>query len=79
MGDLGIGAYKGTEQLYNHPDVLYILTKEDAQSIAKEKIGRYLSEEVLSLVKKGIESGLACWSEVMEDAIYEAVSSKNHL
>ena len=53
--------------------ILFILTEEDAQTKAKEKIGRELTSDEMRLVAKGVESGLECWDEVMGYAIDEAV------
>lgn len=38
-----------------YEDALFVLTKEDAQIIAREAIGRELSAEELRYVKKGLE------------------------
>lgn len=52
--------------------VLFILTDEDAQTMAQTQIGRALTEDELYSVRKGLEWGLECWAEVMETAIEEA-------
>ena len=54
-------------------NVLFILTDADAQIMAKERIGRELTEDELYSVRKGLEWGLECWNEVMSVAIDEAV------
>jgi len=51
---------------------LFVLTFEDAQFAANDLIGRYLTEEELRAVRKGIEWGLGDWSEVMRSAILNA-------
>ncbi|MCD6456678.1 MAG: hypothetical protein J7K81_07835 [Methanophagales archaeon] len=51
--------------------ILFLLTDEDAQILAKERIGRELSYDELERVKKGLEFGLECWEEVMITAIEE--------
>jgi len=48
--------------------VIFVITEEDVQSIAKRKLGRKLTEDELYKVKKGIEEGLM-WIEVIEAAI----------
>jgi len=47
---------------------------EDAQYLAKEKIGRELTIEELERVRKGVEFGLECWEEVLIYAIHDVVS-----
>jgi len=54
-------------------DILFILTVEDAQIAAHEMIGRYLNDDEMHMVRKGVEAGLGCWSDVMRVAIRAAV------
>ena len=54
-------------------DILFVLTKEDAQIIAREVIGRVLSSSEIQYVKKGLEYGLEDWAEVMSIAIKRSV------
>lgn len=54
-------------------DILFVLTKEDAQIIAGEIIGRNLSLSEIQYVKRGLEYGLDDWTEVMRIAIKKAV------
>lgn len=54
-------------------DILFVLTKEDAQIMASETIGRKLSFMEMQYVKKGLEYGLEDWAEVMSIAIKKAV------
>ena len=51
--------------------ILFQLSDEDAQFLAKEKIGRELTDCELELVQKCLEFGLECWEEVMITAIEE--------
>ncbi len=51
---------------------LFVLTEDDAQHAAIESIGRTLTEDELHHVRKGLESGLECWDEVMRIAIADA-------
>ncbi len=54
-------------------DILFVLTKEDAQIIAREIMGRKLSLLEIQYVKRGLEYGLDDWTEVMRIAIKKAV------
>lgn len=56
---------------------LYAVTIEDVQAEAEQLVGRKMSEEELSSVKKGLESGLgtACM-DVLPEAIKGAKNSK---
>ena len=54
-------------------DILFMLTKEDAQIIAREIMGRKLSLLEIQYVKRGLEYGLDDWTEVMRIAIKKAV------
>jgi chemotaxis protein CheY-P-specific phosphatase CheC len=54
-------------------DILFVLTKEDAQIIAREIMGRKLSLLEIQYVKRGLEYGLDDWNEVMRIAIKKAV------
>ncbi len=58
-----------------YEDALYILTKEDAQIIARDVIGRELSSKELRYVKKGLEYGFEDWTEVMTIAIKRAIEA----
>ncbi len=42
----------------NEEELLFYITKETMQYEAKQKIGRYLTEEELYVAKKGLEWGL---------------------
>ena len=58
--------------------ILYVLTVEDAQTIAKDTVGKKLTEEELCLVQKGVESGFGHqWTDIMSIAIEEAVRESN--
>lgn len=62
-------------ELHKHlgQDALFILSVEDAQELAKKKIGRELSEDEVYHVMRGVEAGFEDWEEVLEIAIEEAV------
>ena len=56
-------------------DTIFILTKEDVIGEAKE-MGipeEAITDDVLYQVKKGVEWGLECWTEVVKTAIKEAL------
>ncbi len=56
---------------------IFILTKEDVIGCAKE-MGipeEAITDDVLYKVKKGVEWGLECWSDVVKTAIREALNS----
>jgi hypothetical protein len=48
---------------------LFRLTGEDAQYYAHELIGRDLSYAEMEYVKKYVEHGMECWTEVVELAV----------
>jgi hypothetical protein len=50
---------------------IFVISVEDVQYLAKEKIGRKLTIEELEQVQRGVEFGLECWQNVAEDAIVE--------
>ena len=52
---------------------IFVISKEDVQSIALKKFGEKLSLEELEQVKKGVEFGLECWKEVVIEAISEVL------
>ena len=56
---------------------LFVLIYEDAQFTAKDIIGRELTEEELSNIRKGIEWGLECWPDVMRTAVRNVAGVDN--
>ena len=58
-------------------DTIFILTKEDVMECAREMDipAEAITDDVLAQVRKGVEWGLECWSEVMKDAINMALKS----
>ena len=58
-------------------DTVFILTKEDVMECAREMDipAEAITDDVLAQVKKGVEWGLECWSEVMKEAINMAFKS----
>ena len=58
-------------------DTVFILTREDVIACARE-MGipeEAISGDVLAQVRKGVEWGLGCWSEVVKEAINMALKS----
>ncbi len=53
----------------NEEDILFYITKETMQYEAKQKIGRYLTEEELGIAKKGLEWGLMTDIDTVFNAI----------
>jgi hypothetical protein len=58
-------------------DTVFILTKEDVMECAREMgvPAEAITDDVLVQVRKGVEWGLECWSEVMKEAINMALKS----
>jgi hypothetical protein len=57
--------------------VIFILTREDVVECARE-MGipeAAITDDVTTQVKKGVEWGLECWSDVMKEAINIALKS----
>ena len=55
----------------DHKDVIFVLTKEDVIECARE-LGipeEAITDDVLRMVRKGVDAGLDCWAEVVKDAI----------
>lgn len=58
-------------------NTIFILTREDVVLCAGQ-MGipeRAITDDVLYQVKKGVEWGLECWSDVMKEAISMALKS----
>ena len=66
----------GEDPNYTHTTrgerVLWVLLEDDAQEMAKQNIGRRLTEDELYRVKKGLENGMQ-YSVELETAIQLAV------
>ena len=58
-------------------DVIFVLTREDVVECARMKgiPEEAITDDVLRQVKKGVDSGLECWSEVVMTAIDFALKS----
>jgi len=64
-------------QVIRASEVVFILTMEDVIACAKE-MGipkKAITDDVFHRVKKGVEFGLECWSEVVKTALDEALKS----
>ena len=64
------------------PETIFILTRDDVVQCLKEldlpgvdAPDKIVTEDFLREVKKGVEFGLECWSEVMKEAILMALKS----
>jgi hypothetical protein len=58
-------------------ETIFVLTREDVV-ICAEQMGipaEAITDDVLRQVKKGVEWGLECWSEVMKEATNVALKS----
>ena len=58
-------------------DTVFILTREDVVECARE-MGipeEAITDDVLRMVRKGVDNGLECWSMVMKEAINFALKS----
>lgn len=58
-------------------EVVFILTMEDVVACAEE-MGlpkETITDDIFYQVKKGVEFGLECWSEVVKTAISEALNA----
>jgi hypothetical protein len=58
-------------------DTIFVLTREDVVGCARE-MGipeEAITYDILAQVKKGVEWGLECWSDVMKEAINMALKS----
>ncbi len=53
----------------NEEELLFYITKDTMQYEAKQKIGRYLTEEELYIAKKGLEWGLMTDIDTVFNAI----------
>jgi hypothetical protein len=58
-------------------EVVFILTREDVIGCAKEMgiSEEAITDAILYKVKKGMEWGLECWSDVVKTAIREALKA----
>ena len=58
-------------------DTIFVLSREDVIGCAQEmgipEVA--ITDHVLAQVKKGVEWGLECWSEVVKEAINMALKS----
>jgi len=58
-------------------DTIFVLTREDVVECARE-MGipeEAITDDVLHQVRKGVDWGLECWSEVVKEAINMALKS----
>ncbi|MBW1671998.1 MAG: hypothetical protein JRJ40_11500 [Deltaproteobacteria bacterium] len=57
------------EEWKETPEIIFILTEDDAQIVAQDMIGRSLTENELYDVSRGVQAGLDDWGEIMRIAI----------
>jgi len=58
-------------------ETIFVLTREDVIACARE-MGipeEAITDDILAQVRKGVEWGLECWSEVVKEAINMALKS----
>jgi len=58
-------------------DTIFVLSREDVVECARE-MGipkETITDDILAQVKKGVEWGLGCWSDVVKEAINMALKS----
>jgi len=60
----------------NNEKILWCLLEDDAQEIAKQQMGRKLTDDELRSVQNGLSFGFEFWEEVMRTAIEETVKVK---
>ena len=58
-------------------EVVFVLTMEDVIECAEEMSipKEAMTDDIFYQVKKGVEFGLECWSEVVKTALAEALKS----
>ena len=58
-------------------DTIFVLSREDVMECAREMgiAEEAITDDVLYQVKKGVEFGLECWSDVVKTAISEALNT----
>ena len=58
-------------------DIIFVLSREDVIECAREMgiAEEAITDDVLYQVKKGVEFGLECWSDVVKTAISEALNT----
>ena len=57
-------------------DYIFGIDVDDVQYIARERIGRELTDDELYTVKKGVGFGLECWEDVVIYAIRYAIAEQ---
>ena len=57
----------------NQTKVIFEILEADVQEVARHKVGRFLTDDELYSVKKGVEGGLCLWEHVVRCAIDETL------
>ena len=61
--------YESIVESISKQNIIFAITAKEVQEVAKEVIGRKLTKVELRNVKRGIESGLDSWPEVVRVAV----------
>ena len=66
---------KEVSRVISASEVVFILTMEDVVNCAEEMDipKEAITADILHQIKKGVEFGLECWSEVVKTALDEAL------
>jgi len=58
-------------------DTIFVLTREDVIECSREMgiTEEAITDDVLRMLRKGVDNGLECWSIVMKEAINFALKS----
>jgi hypothetical protein len=72
-----VNIQKGGKPAMADTDTIFVLTREDVIECARMKgiPEEAITDDVLRQVKKGVDSGLECWSEVVMAALDFALKS----
>jgi len=70
---------KSKREVSRVSEVVFILSREDVIACAKEMSipEEAITDDVLYQVKKGVEWGLECWTDVVKTAIREALAAQS--
>jgi hypothetical protein len=71
--------------VYSKKDIVFVLTREDVVECARETCSESsrtmgipeeaITDDVVRMVKKGVDNGLRCWPLVVKEAINFALKS----
>ncbi len=63
-------------ELINKEEAIFLITLEDIQNEAMEKIGRTLTEEEVEVARKGLEFGLLTGIDTVYQTIFSEMIGK---